>query len=243
MHNQPSDHRSARRAGAAVALAALLAIAGFTALGSVFDYPQILQQPPEEILALFRERQGAVMAWFGVLILGAALLAPAAVWLGRIASGRLGRAIAGVGVAAAAVQVVGLQRWLTVVPGLSSVAIDPARRTWAAHRFNLWHAMLGKVIGETLGYALTATFTVLVVVALRRTLLPRWLSLAGYFAAGLIATGIAVPLVPAFSLTNFAGYAIWCAWLLIVAVLLFRFRDRTPASLKRNCCPPHLIGG
>ena len=36
--------------------------------------------------------------------------------------------------------------------------------------------MLGKVIGETIGYALTATFTVLVVVALRRTDLPRWLA-------------------------------------------------------------------
>ena len=29
--------------------------------------------------------------------------------------------------------------------------------------------MLGKVVGETIGYALTATFTVLVVVAISRT--------------------------------------------------------------------------
>ncbi len=89
--------------------------------------------------------------------------------------------------------------------------------------------MLGKVIGETLGYALTATFTVLVVVALRRTILPRWLAWVGYAAAALIATGVVIPLVEAASLTNFAGYVLWCVWLLAVAVVLVR--DRTTAEV------------
>ena len=44
-------------AAAAMASAALLAIAGFTALGSVFDYPQILQEPTSDILALYREHR------------------------------------------------------------------------------------------------------------------------------------------------------------------------------------------
>ena len=57
--------------------------------------------------------------------------------------------------------------------------------------------MLGKAIGETLGYALTATFTVLVVVALRRSVLPGWLALTGYAAAALIATGVVIPVVEA----------------------------------------------
>ena len=39
------DHNTARRAGAALALAAALAIAGFTVLGAVFEYPQILDEP------------------------------------------------------------------------------------------------------------------------------------------------------------------------------------------------------
>jgi len=82
--------------------------------------------------------------------------------------------------------------------------------------------VLGKAIGETLGYALTATFTVLVVIALSRSILPRWLALTGYAAAVLIATGVVIPLVEAASLTNFAGYVAWCAWLLAVAFLLVR---------------------
>jgi hypothetical protein len=188
-------------------------------------YPQILEEPTGEVLALYREHQGAVMTWFLVLVVSAGLMAPAGIWLGRLVSGRLGHWIAVTGVAAAAVQVIGLQRWVTLVPGISRDALDPARRTDAEDRFELWHVLLGKVIGETIGYALTATFTVLVVVALSRTVLPRWLAVGGYLAAGLIGTGVIVPVVEPASLTNFAGYVVWCAWLLAVATVLWR----TPA--------------
>jgi len=211
----------ARRAGAALALASLLAIAGFTVLGSVFEYPQILEEPTGDILALFREHQGVVMTWFGVLVLSSALMAPAGVWLGRSAGGSLGRWIAGVGIAAATVQVIGLQRWVTLVPGISDDALDPAKQAAAEDRFELLHNLLGKAIGETMGYALTATFTVLVVIALRRSALPGWLAVSGYVAAGLIATGIVIPVVEPASLSNFAGYVLWCAWLLAIASFLF----------------------
>jgi hypothetical protein len=224
MNTHTANRTNARRAGAALALAAALAIAGFTALGSIFEYPQILDEPTGDILALFRQHQSAVMSWFGVLIISAALIAPAGIWLGRMAGGTLGRVITVVGIAAASVQVIGLQRWVTLVPAISQDALDPAQRPAAEHRFELWHTVLGKAIGETLGYALTATFTVLVVVALRRSVLPRWLAIVGYTAAALIATGVVIPLLEAASLTNFAGYILWCAWLLAVAVVLFRLR-------------------
>jgi hypothetical protein len=225
------DQNTARRAGAALALAAALAIAGFTVLGAVFEYPQILDEPTADILVLFREHQGAVMTWFLVLAVSASLMAPAGIWIGRIAAGTLGKWIAGVGIAAATVQVVGLQRWLTLVPGTSEDALDPSKRAAAEDRFELWHTLLGKAIGETLGYALTATFTVLIVIALRRSVLPGWLAVIGYVAAGLIATGVLIPVVDAASLTNFAGYVAWCAWLLAVAVVLFRVRETRPVAL------------
>lgn len=217
---------SARRAGVALGLAALLAIAGFTALGSVFSYPQILAENPTEILALYRAHQVGVMAWFGVLVLGAALMAPAGVWLGRLTGGRLGRAITAAGIGAAIVQVAGLQRWLTLVPGISVDAAEPTRQASAVERFSFWHTVLGTAVGETIGYALTATFTVLVVVGLRRRGLSRWLCLGGFLAAALIATGVLVPVLEAARLTNFIGYVLWCGWLLIIAVILIR----TPRS-------------
>ena len=62
------DHRRTPPAQTPARLAAAgcrrgpLAIAGFTALGSIFEYPQILQEPTAEILDLYRRHQGAVTA-------------------------------------------------------------------------------------------------------------------------------------------------------------------------------------
>jgi hypothetical protein len=211
------DRTNARRAGAALSVASVLGMAGFTVLGSVFRYPDILAEPTDDILALFRAHQGTVTAWFGVLVLAAALMAPAGIWLGRVAGGRLGRWIAGVGIAGAVVQVIGLQRWVTLVPRLADDALRPGGRAAAEDRFELFHHLLGTAVGETLGYALTAAFTVLTVVALRRTVLPGWLAGTGYVAAALIATGVVIPVVAAADLTNFVGYVLWCLWVLVVS--------------------------
>ena len=153
---------------------------------------------------------------------------PASCW-GRLAGGRLGRWIAGVGVAAATVQVIGLSRWVLFVPGISEDATDPARTADAQHTFELLHTWLGVALGETVGYALTATFTVLVVTFLARSGASRWLVWLGYASAALIATGIAIPLgVEVADLTNFAGYVAWCLWLIALSAVLWRTRE--PAS-------------
>jgi hypothetical protein len=117
-----------------------------------------------------------------------------------------------------------------MVPGISEDALDPAQRADAEDRFELIHVILGKGIGETLGYAFTAAFTVLVVVALRRWVLPAWLAVTGYVAAGLIATGVVIPVVEPAGLTNFAGYVVWCAWLIAVSVVLVRATRRPVTS-------------
>ena len=109
------------------------------------------------------------------------------------------------------------------VPGLSDDALIPAHRQDAYHRFQLLHTWLGTVIGETIGYALTAVFTVLVVRAVTRASAPRWMAYLGYAAAALIATGVVVPLgLDIARLTNFAGYVGWCAWLVAMAIVLWR---------------------
>ena len=80
-----------RIAAVSMAGAATLAIAGFTALGSIFEYPQILKAPTDEILAAYRENQSAISGWF--LVLRSALpcsprsgccwaVSPAARWAG-----------------------------------------------------------------------------------------------------------------------------------------------------------------
>src|SRR5664279_3000528 len=97
-----------RLAASGMAGAALLAIAGFTALGSIFDYPKILKEPTDHILEAFRENQTAVTSWFLVLVISAALLAPVGVLLGRIAGGTRGRWIGYLGYASAALIATGV---------------------------------------------------------------------------------------------------------------------------------------
>ena len=186
-------HTTRRLAAAAMAGAATLAIAGFTALGSIFDYPGILKEPIADILTAFRDQQTAVTGWFLVLIVSAALLAPIGVLLGRIAGGRLGTWITGLGIAAAAVQVLGLARWVLLIPGVSDDATVPTQTADAHRTFELLHTWLGTVLGETIGYALTAAFTVLVVIAMT-TIAPRSIGWLGYASAVLIATGVTIPL-------------------------------------------------
>ena len=222
-----SDRTARRTVAGLLATAAVLAIAGFTALGSIFDYPAVLKHPAAQILASFREHQSGVTTWFLVLTVSAALLAPAGILLGRLTGGSLGRTIAIVGVAAAVVQVVGLSRWVLLIPGVSADALDPATAGDAEQRFEALHFWLGTIVGETIGYALTATFTVLVVGAVAA---PVWVRILGYASAALIATGVLIPVgVGVASLSNFAGYVLWCLWLIVMAVVLWRASGSTPA--------------
>jgi hypothetical protein len=238
-----------------MASAAILAGAGFTALGSIFSYPKILQSPAAGILAAYRPHGLAISAWFGVLALSAALLGPAGVGLGRLAASqtsggrtsgaqtsgaRTGKWIAATGLAAALVQVTGLSRWVLFVPGLSDDALDPARRQDAYHRFQLLHTWLGTVIGETIGYALTAVFTVLVVRSVTRASAPRWITYLGYAAAALIAAGVVVPLgLDVARLANFAGYVGWCAWLVAMAIVLWRTKPAADGTTSPQATARH----
>ena len=97
--------------------AAVLANLAFTVLGTVFNYPDVLKEPTDDILTAFRANQGPVVTWFLVLAASAALLAPVAVGVGRLSDRRPMRWAVPVGIAAAVVQTVGLSRWALLVPG------------------------------------------------------------------------------------------------------------------------------
>lgn len=187
----------------------------FLGLGKAFGYPDVLDDPPADVLASFAAHRPAVMALFTLLAVSAGLLAPIAVLLGRRArTPGAGRLITVVGVAAAAVQVVGLLRWPLIVPFVH----DP-------DTFHTLNVVLGRTIGETLGYLGTAAFTVLVVRELTGREFGRFTALLGIVSAALVACGVLVPLdVPGADFANFAGYVLWSVWLLALAV------ERVPAA-------------
>jgi hypothetical protein len=210
-------------------LAAVLANVAFTALGSIFNYPDVLDEPAGKVLAAFRADEGAISAWFGVLALSAALLAPVAVGVGRLSSQRAMRIAVPVGIAAAVVQVIGLMRWPLLVPGYAADGDAGAFRTASD--------ILGTAIGETLGYLLTATWTALVIVALGRRYAGRWFQALGLASAGLILAGVLSPLgLPVIDAANFIGYVLWSLWLIAFAVVVL-VHDRRTASAPATSRP------
>jgi hypothetical protein len=147
--------------------AAVLTNVAFTALGTVFNYPDVLKEPVDDVLAAFRTSQTAVTGWFAVLALSAALFAPISVGVGRLSTRRAMRLAVPVGIAAAVVQVVGLLRWPLLVPGYAADAAstDPAVAAAGRDSFATANLILGNIVGETFGYALTAAWTLLVLAA------------------------------------------------------------------------------
>ena len=212
-----------RLTAALLIAAAVCTNLAFTVLGTVFDYPDVLQRPVDAILALFRAHQFAVTSWFTVLALSAALFGPIAVGVGRLAPGRAMRIAVWVGIAAAVVQVVGLLRWPVLVPGYASAATSADRGTAAAARqsFTLAHEVLGHVVGETFGYLCTAAWTLLVLVALGRAFAGRWFLALGAASAVLILCGVLSPFgLPLVDLANFVGYVGFSLWMVTFAVLI-----------------------
>ena len=203
-------------------LAAVLANIGFTALGSIFNYPDVLNEPAGEVLADFRAHEGAVSTWFTILALSAALLAPIAIGVGRLSDARAMRFAVPVGIAAAVVQVIGLSRWPILVPGYAADGDTESFRTASD--------ILGTAIGETLGYFLTAVWTALVVVALARQF-GRWFAALGLVSAALVFVGVFSPLeLPVVDTANFFGYVLYSLWLIAFGVLIL-VRERRGAAV------------
>ena len=194
---------------------ALLANIALAGLGEVFNYPDILQSPPELIMLAFVTRESEIILLFTILAVSAALLAPIAIMVDRLGGKRSLHTSAWVGIAAAAVQFIGLSRWLFIVPSLAAPA--------DIETFELSHKVLGTLVGETLGYALTGIWTVLILRRLGRLLAGKWFTGLGYSAAALILLGVLIPLgVPLVDFANFVGYVLWSIWLIAFGVILWR---------------------
>ena len=223
-----------RITGVLMIAAAVLVNVAFAGLASAFDYPEVLKQPAAEVLESFRASQGAVTSWFLLLALGAALLAPVAVGVGRLSDSRAMRWAVPVGIAAAVVQVVGLLRWPLLVPGWAATSAggDPTAAAAAQDAFSTANLVLGNLIGETGGYLLTAAWTALVLIALGAAFAGRLFVVLGAVSAVLILVGVLSPLnLPLVDTANFVGYILWSVWLVIFAiVLLVRGRRRAGAA-------------
>jgi hypothetical protein len=221
-------------AGVVLIVAPLWFNANFALLGKRFEYPDILRRPTSEVLERFRAGgSGLILLWWTFMLSGLLLIA-GAVLLGQVLGfGFIVPVATTIGVLAGFVQMLGLLRWVYVVPGLARAYTDPSAGTEqkeaTAAVFRALHQYLGVGVGEHLGYLFTGIWSVLVGIAIvgDGTALPVWLGWPGVvIGAGLVIgsaeflgpneergwglAGTAIPVL----------YIAWSVWLLAMGIAL-----------------------
>jgi len=207
----------------------------FSLLGARFDYPAILRRPPDEVLSRFRDGGTSLILMWWAFALSGGLLIVIAVLLARLfdrVAPTLALMALVAGVLAGLVQVLGLLRWVYLVPALARWHGDPdadhATKAATIVAYRAFHHYLGVGVGEHLGYALTGAWTILVGLAvLQSQVLAAWLAwVAIVIGAALVVcsleflgpneergwrlAGKAVPVV----------YVAWSLWLFALGVSL-----------------------
>lgn len=202
-------------------------IAFFT-LGSSFNYPDILREPAADILNQFAAGgSGLITLWY-LFAMTALLAIPLALLVSGVLHDeypQLAQAAAIIGALSGLVQVLGLLRWVFLVPGLAATyttSADPAARETAVIVFEAAHQYLGVAVGEHLGYLFTGSWTIVVsVMMLRSRFFPRWLAFPGILAAVGILIGLLEPAgVSAAGAVNAISYIVWSLWLIAAGLRL-----------------------
>jgi hypothetical protein len=219
----------------------LLLIAGaigvlipYTVLTIIFNYPDILRQDAGAVLTRFHEGGSAlILTWWAFAILGLPLLI-AYILIGQKFGGRPGfiKWVTTIGVISGIAQVIGLLRWVFVVPVIADIYVkadDAATKEAARISFQTIHQFAGVLLGEHMGQLFTIVWTMMISYAfIRLKFFPRWVSWLGFTAsviylmaqAELFAT--VIPGFPVWNMAGFIGSTLWLFWLVCVGILFIR---------------------
>jgi len=220
-------------AGVSLIVAPLWFNTTFALLGKRFEYPDILRRPAREILERFHAGGSSLILLWWMFMLSGLLLIGAVVLLGQALgfNGIVPLAVT-IGVLAGLVQMLGLLRWVYLVPSLARMNADPGvesgQRQANVAVFRAMHQYLGVGVGEHLGYLFTGIWSVLIGVAIARTeLLPDWMGWVGIVVGVGLVLGSAEFLGPSeergWALADTAIpilYIAWSLWLLAMGVAL-----------------------
>jgi len=222
--------------GAFFIVGAILVNIPFTLLMINFDYPDILRQPTAEILTRFQSGGDSLtytwlaFAWVGLpLLLGAVMLKRI---LENENSPFLEMATT-LGVIGFIVQVIGLLRWVFVVPVLARLytdpAIDPATQASISAVFISVHQYGGVVLGEHIGQFLSILWTSMISgIIYKSKMFSKWVAWFGWFASAiyifaqteLLAT--AIPDFPVIDWAGLYGSSLWLVWMLVLGIYLVK---------------------
>jgi hypothetical protein len=216
----------------------------YTLLIMNFNYPDILREPAGDILTQFHAGGTSLIftwlafAWIGIPIIVGILIYPRAVGVKNAALLDIATVT---GVTAGLVQMIGLLRWVFVVPVLANIYIDPAASEAAQEAaviaFQTIHQYGGVIFGEHLGQLFSITWTLtLCAAAWQLRLFPRWLAGFGVVSALvylLTQTELFATVIPGFPVVAGAGLVgslLWILWIIGVGVSLLRPQAKTAVS-------------
>ena len=206
----------------------------YTILTITFDYPDILRQDPGIILSRFQDGGSRlILTWWSFAILGIPLLI-GYILIGQKFENRLGfiRWVTTLGIISGIAQIIGLLRWVFVVPVLADAYVssnDVATKAATKISFQTIHQFAGVLLGEHIGQLFTIVWTVMISYAfIRLNFFQKWISLLGigvsviYLVAQAELFATVIPGFPVWDLAGFIGSTLWLLWLIIVGIKFLR---------------------
>jgi hypothetical protein len=213
--------------------ATLIVFAGTTAiaiavLSAVFEFPEILRRPGDEVLPRYADNASTVRPVYWLLAMTGLVLIAISAELGRLLAPRApgpSRLVTGFGIATGVFWSLGYARWPIAMPYLSDL-YETGEQQRAVELYELLNRYAGMTVGEHLGFITMGVFALALAVALRRAGVgPRWM-----FPVGIVA-GVSIAItayeqydndVPVLGALNGAANTIWFLWLLALGVVLVR---------------------
>ena len=201
-----------------------------------FDYPDILRMPTAEILTRFHDGgNGLIYTWLAFAWVGLPMLF-GAIMLKRVLEKEgspLLETATTMGILGFVVQVIGLLRWVFVVPILARLFTDPAAdsATKAAISavFTAVHQYGGVILGEHLGQIFIILWMSLIsAIIYRSKMFSKWVSWLGWIASAvyiLAQTELFATAIPDFPVVDWAGLVgslLWVLWMIVLGVYLVR---------------------
>jgi hypothetical protein len=137
-----------------------------------------------------------------------------------------------IGIISGVVQIIGLLRWVFVVPVLATEYVNTLSASKQAAieiSFKVIHQFGGVLLGEHMGQLFTVIWTVFISFALlKMNIIPKWLALWSFIASAICLLAqaellaIVIPTFPVIGIAGFIGSTLWLLWRIIVGIKFLR---------------------
>ena len=211
----------------------------YTILTITFEYPDILRQDAGTVLTKFHNGGSSLILTWWIFAIFALPLLIAYILIGQKLENRIGfiKWATSIGVISAIVQIIGLLRWVFVIPAIADIYVrsgDAATKEAAIVSFKTIHQFGGVLLGEHIGQLFTIIWTLMISIAfLKLKFFPKWISWLGiissiiYFLAQAELFATVIPNFPTWNMAGFIGSTLWLIWLIIIGVLFMKSKPLT----------------